>query len=267
MPTESELRTFLQEETSDAERRMSLDTRAILRRVRRRRLPRQIAVGGSVALAAAGIGVASVQGLTLAGTLGGTSGVTSGVGSSPESVEESAPGSGGDLAAGGAAISLAPAEKLNFCGAAPTEVTPSVTGLVLTTAFPDGAPANGSPVTGIVTLTNTGGERVTGTTSATPAITLSGNGVVLWHSNGPTIAMAILVDLGPGESLQYQAAFMPVRCEVEDDSAESFRENLPAVAAGTYDVSAAIAIALDAPVNGSSPVDLITGPRQAITLG
>ena len=79
--------------------------------------------------------------------------------------------------------------------------------------------------------------------------------------------MATRVDLGPGEVLEYNAAFTPVRCGVEDDMAESFRDNLPPLTAGTYDVAAAIDIMLEAPVNGSSEFDLITGPLESVSLG
>ena len=274
MPTESELRSFLQETgPADAGRRLPVDASLIVRRARRRRLPKQLALGGTVTLAAAGIGIASIQGLQLAG---GPSG-TAVLGSASDGSAESAPGTeagttpgsagGGDLGAGGDEIRRAPASRINFCGGALAEVAPSVTGLVLTTEFPDGAPADGSPVTGTVVLTNTGTERVSGTTGATPAITLAQNGIVLWHTNGPEIAMVMMVDLDPGESMQYGASFTPVRCEAGDDSGESFRENLPPLAAGTYGVSAAIDIMLDVPVNGSPEFELVTGPVESVSMG
>lgn len=275
MPTESELRSFLQETgPADASRRMPLDASSIVRRARRRRLPKQLALGGTVTLAAAGIGIASIQGLQLAG--GSSS--TAVLGSAPDGVAEPAPGTeeagttpgsadGDDLAASGDEIRRAPASRINFCGGALAEVAPSVTGLELSTEFPDGAPADGSPVTGVVTLANTGTERVSGTTSATPAITLSQDGIVLWHTNGPEIAMAMMVDLDPGESMQYGASFTPVRCEAEDDSGESFRDNLPPLTAGTYELSAALDIMLDVPVNGSPEFELITGPLESVSMG
>ena len=261
MPTESDLRRLLQGPT-DGGQRSPLDTSRVVRRARLRRLPKQIVIGSTVTLAAAGIAVASIQGLQLANPSSATLGTSAADGAAESVPEPAIPG-----AAGGDTIKRAPAERLNLCEGTLAEVAPSVTGLVLTTAFPDGAPADGSPVTGTVTLTNTGTQRVSGTTGATPAITVSQNGIVLWHSNGPTIAMAMMVDLDPGESLEYGAAFTPVRCGVEDDMAESFRENLPPLTAGTYDVSAAIDIMLDVPVNGSTEYELITGPLESISLG
>ena len=270
MPTESELRTFLRDAApADLQRRASLDANLIVRRARRRRLPKQIALGGTVTLAVVGIGVASIQGLRLAGPSSSTSVLGSTSESTAGQAPETAPAPSGDdgLASGGEIVQRAPASKINFCGGTLAEVVPSVSGLVVATEFADGAPANGTPVSGTVTLTNTGTERVSGTTAATPAITLSQNGLVLWHSNGPMIAMAMIVDLAPGESVQYRASFTPVRCDIEDDTAEAFRDDLPAVAAGTYDVSAAIDIMIDVPVNGSPEFELVTGPLAPISIG
>ena len=261
MPTESDLRRLLQGPT-DAGQRTSLDTSRVVRRARLRRLPKQIVIGSTVTLAAAGIAVASIQGLQLANPSSATLGSAASDGAAEPVPEPEIPGAVGDDA-----IRRAPAERLNLCEGTLAEVAPSVTGLVLTTTFPDGAPADGAPVVGTVTLTNTGTQRVSGATGATPAITLLQNGTVLWHSNGPTIAMVMMVDLDPGESLEYSTAFAPARCGVDDDMAESFRDNLPPLTAGTYDVSAAIDIMLDAPVNGSSEFDLITGPLKSISLG
>jgi len=117
-----------------------------------------------------------------------------------------------------------------------------------------------SSVDGIVTMTNEGTETVSGTTASSAAITLSQDGIVLWHSNGPTNMMAAVVDLAPGESMEYAASFVPVVCTVDDDLAESFRDDLPAAPAGEYQVSAAIDLSTD------SSAELITGPASTITL-
>lgn len=265
MPTESDLRSFLQEAGPTSTRqRTPLDTSRVVRRARLRRLPKQIAIGGTCTLAVTGIAVASIQGLQLADPLSATPGGSASEGDAGSVIEPDFP-----IPIDDDAMGHAPAERLNLCEGTLAEVAPSVTGLVLTTTFPDGAPADGSSVQGTVTLTNTGTQRVTGITGPFPAITLSQTGTVLWHSNGPTIAtaMATRVDLGPGEVLEYNAAFTPVRCGVEDDTAESFRENLPPLTAGTYEVAAAIDINLDVPVNGSYAFDLITGPLESVSLG
>ena len=159
----------------------------------------------------------------------------------------------------------APAEKINLCGGGLADVAPNAAGLVLTSSF-SAADASAERVSGTVTLTNTGTEHITGTSAASPAITLSKDGIVRWHSNGPMIAMAALVDLAPGASLSYQASFQPVSCGIEDDSAESFRENLPHVDAGEYQVSAALDLSIQAADGSFLSTDLVTGPTSEVTL-
>jgi hypothetical protein len=132
--------------------------------------------------------------------------------------------------------------------------------LQLTVSFDD-AYRSDATVNGTVTLTNHSSERVTGTTAATPILTLSRNGRVLWHTNGAMIAMAAEVDLAPGASMTYAASFSPVECEAQDEADNSFRENLPRVPVGRYDLSAAIDLTRD---DGTST--LITGPLARIRI-
>jgi hypothetical protein len=75
------------------------------------------------------------------------------------------------------------------------------------------------------------------------------------------------VDLAPGESLEYTASFDAVECGPEDDGPDGFRADLPALAPGTYELSAAIDFAPDVP-DPTEPAlaDLVTGPRSVITL-
>ena len=79
--------------------------------------------------------------------------------------------------------------------------------------------------------------------------------------SGPMIEMAAVVDLAPGESMEYAASFVPVVCAVEDDLAESFRDDLPPAPAGSYDVSALIDLSTD------GNAELISGPSSTITVG
>jgi hypothetical protein len=234
-----------------------IDTAAVIRRAKRRRLPSQIGVVGVFALAIGGLGVAGLQGLNPPQPMRVTAG--SAESSSPDS--DHAPAIDEPLReqSESAGVKRAPADRINLCGGALADVAPSASGLTLTTDFPDAAV--GAPgVTGRVTLTNTGSRQVTGYTSATPAVTLSQGGIVLWHSNGPTIMMAREVDLAPGESIDFEASFVPVVCSVEDDSAESFRTDLPAAPAGEYEVSAA------SDVTVGDSLELVTGPLQTIRL-
>jgi len=254
MATEPNLRDLLRGDTPTLR---AIDTEAVIRRSKTRRLPAQIGIGGAFTLAIGGLGVAGLQGL------GGTPSSSD----SAVTMSEQAPDQGrdgvrgtteGEATTGG--IKRAPADRINLCGGTLAEVAPSATGLVLTTAFAE-APAGTEPVMGSVTLTNTGTAPVAGYMSPTPAITLSQNGIVLWHSNGPTIMSIQDVMLAPGESLELVASFTPVVCGTEDDTAEAFRTDLPAVAPGDYQLSAAADVTVD------GVAELVTGPTQTVRIG
>lgn len=274
MPTEADLAARLNDPS--AVRAPVIDSDAVLRRARRRRLPRQIAVGTVVSLAAVGIGVAGINGI---GSGSGASTTAGDAAALPESdIDQPADGSSGGVTdpdfdpgvdpgtAPSDGISRAPAEKLNGCGGELAEVAPSATGLLLTTEFPDEAPADGGSIEGVVRMTNTGTTAVHGLTAAAPAITLSADGITLWHSNGAMIMSATMVDLQPGASLEYRADFAAVRCSAEDDGAERFRDGLPALPPGEYQVSAAIDFAPSAGSGEARALDLISGPLEPIEL-
>ena len=260
--------------STDESPKSTLDVNSIIRRSRARRLPRQLAAGSVFTLAIGGLAVASVQGI---GALSTPTATTAGSSAAvEETARDSGPASGaesnglssneeysattGDVLATTDASKRAPAEKINLCGGPLADVAPSESGLVLTVNFDD-AKASADRIEGTVTLTNTGDATVSGTTGTTPAITLSQGGIVLWHTNGPSTMMARDVSLAPGESIDYDAAFSPVVCGVEDDSAElGFRADLPSVGAGEYQLSAAMDLL------GDTDADLITGPLATVTL-
>lgn len=229
----------------------SIDVDAVVKRSRARRAPRILAAGAFTVLAIGGIAAVSLQGLSQISV--GASGASDSAG------EEASPLMESGATASDSAIKRAPAEKINLCTGGVVLLDLNPTGLVLTTDFPD-APAGSSSVVGTVTMTNTGTETVTGYTAAAPAITLAKDGIVVWHSNGPMIDLAKDVSLAPGESLEYAASFVPVVCGIEDDSAESFRSDLPAAPAGEYQVSALIDLL------GQGDAGLVTGPAETITL-
>jgi hypothetical protein len=255
MATEPNLRDLFR---GDTPAMRAIDTEAVIRRSKTRRLPAQVGIGGVFTLAIGGLGVAGLQGL------GGSQSASD----SAATMSEQAPAEGRDGVQGmmegdaptSGDIKRAPADRINLCGGTLAEVAPSATGLVLTAAFPD-APAGTDPVTGTVTLTNTGTEQIAGYMAPTPAITLSQNGIVLWHSNGPTIMSIQDVMLAPGESLELAASFTPVVCAVEDDTAEAFRTDLPAVAPGDYQLSAVADVSVD------GIAELVTGPAQTVRIG
>lgn len=252
MPTEDDLRAALRGAEAPAP---ALDARRVVARARARRAPVQ--VGGALlgAMALTGIGVITVQTLP----------------TSAPSVESAMVADGGAADTDSSASSTedakrAPAERLNLCGAPAAEPVPSASGLELTVEFPAAAATGTTPIEGIVRLTNTSAERVTGTTAAVPAITLARDGVTVWHSNGPMILSLTTVDLAPGESLEYRTSIVPVECGPEDE-AEAFRADLPALAPGDYTLSAAIDFSPDTPpADAPALADLVMGPTSSIRL-
>ncbi|MDJ0334642.1 hypothetical protein QMG83_05340 [Salinibacterium sp. G-O1] len=257
MPSEQDLRDLFA--SSDGPRN-TIDPKRVIARSRGRRLPRQIVAGAAGALAIVGIATVAVQTSQFSSPAMMTS---QGEADSGPSIEAGAPQESSD-----SAIKRAPAERLNLCEGSLAEAAPSFYGLQLDVAFPAEAPAGTDPVMGTVRLTNTSSTRVMGYSNATPALTLSQDGVVLWHSNGPMIMSLAIIDLEPGASMEYQSSFTPVRCEVADDLEASFRDELPAVPAGEYDLSAAIDFTADSSmIRPDTPeLDLVGGPLSPITL-
>ena len=228
----------------------SIDTAAVIRRSKRRRLPAQLATGAAAVLVIGGLGFASFQGLVQNAPEAETAAL---------STEESAR----DLSGGGQeTYSLAdrgPAAQVNLCASPLAEIAPAPSGLELTVDFPN-AKAGDEFVEGTVMLTNAGTDPVKGYSAASPTITLSQDGIVKWHSNGAMIAIAIEVDLEPGESMEYAASFTPVECGVDDEGDAGFREKLPALPAGDYQVSALL------DVSGADDTELVAGPPATVTL-
>lgn len=266
MPSEADLRKeFHDNEPGGASDRGAIDLRAVLRGSRARRRPRVVAAALVSGLAVLGIVVPVSISLSTSST---TSTLSAG---SAASAPDSAAGPvrlGGETTngAGSPGIKRAPANKINLCTGTLADVAPADDGLVLTVGPVDAdAGARDIPVT--VTLTNTGTERVTGSLSPYPTVTLSRDGVVLWHSNGAVPSLAQVVGIDPGASMQFQTSFEPVVCGVADDEQENFRPNLPDVAPGTYQLSAALDVSPDATdAAGSGNAVLVTGPTSPVTL-
>lgn len=258
MPTESELRR----QFHDDEPQGSIDLDAVLRRSRARRRPRVAALALVSSLAVAGIvvpvtiSVASQQTGTLSA---GSAASAPDSATAPEALQGgSAPGSGG--------IRLAPAERINLCTETLAALAPATDGLVLTVQPVDAAAdAHDIPVT--VTLTNTGAQRVTGSLSPFPTLTLSRDGTVLWHSNGAVPLLAQEIDLAPGESTTFSSTFEPVVCGIQDDAQPSFRDELPAAGPGDYQLSAALDFSpADSEGSSSGGAVLVSGPTSPVTL-
>lgn len=251
MATEDDLRDMLGSATTPG----PIDAGKVIARARARRLPRRIAVGAIGTLAVAAIAVVGIQTI-----------------SRPPVISAMSQGAAAPSAETGQALDAAkraPADRINLCEGPLAAPAPSFSGLRLDVDFPTSIPVGTNPVEGTVTIVNTSSSRVVGTTAAGPAMTLSRDGIVIWHSNGPADQSATVVDLAPGESLEYPASFTPVRCAVQDDEAEHFRPDLPAVPAGNYELSAAIDFLPDAamPQQATPGLDLVTGPVAAIAIG
>lgn len=248
VPSEKELRDLL----AGVEAPHTLDAQRIIRRSRARRLPKQLAAGSIGALAVVGIAVLGVQVSQFSSPVSMTAG---------EASDSSAP------VPEAAAMKRAAADEVNLCAGTLAEIAPSQYGLQLDVLFPSTVPTGTAAVQGIVRLTNTSDRQVVGSTPATPAITLSRDGAVLWHSNGPTILSMVDVDLAPGASIDYPASFTPVRCGVEDDLLDAFRTDLPAAEPGQYELSALLDFTADASMGQpTTELDLVSGPRSAIAL-
>lgn len=254
MPSDPDLRRRFREGTQP---RGEIDVDAVLRRARARRRPRVVLAGAGSVLAIAAIAVPAA----LTSSFGGSSGAATVA--SDELAPEAAPDTGlADGDTDDAMAARAPAEKLNLCTAPVAESVPSGRGLVITVA-PVAASAGDRDIPITVTLTNAGDERVTGTTGGRPAVTFAGNGITLWHTNGPADLIARVVDLAAGQSMSYPATFEPVVCGTEDDAAEQFRTDLPAAGPGTYTLSAAIEVTGE----DGATIELVSGPPVGITLG
>jgi len=269
MPTESELR----KQFHDGEPGGSIDLQTVLRRSRARRRPRVVAA--AVASSLAVIGIVVPVSISVAGTHSTTSALDAGSASAPHSAAgpvrlggESTNGgdASGSASGSGGSIKRAPADKINLCTGTLATPAPADDGLLLTVAPVDAAAsARDIPVT--VTLTNTGSQRVTGSLSPFPALTLSRNGIVLWHSNGAVPSLAQEIDLAPGASTTFDATFQPLVCGVADDEQESFRADLPAAGPGSYQLSAALDFTPAAPdANGQIAAVLVSGPTSLVTL-
>ncbi|MEO6532146.1 MAG: hypothetical protein ABIO06_01075 [Pseudolysinimonas sp.] len=261
MPTEDDLREQFRH---DATPPGGIDLPAVLRGARIRRRPRVAAAAIVSSLAV--IGIVVPVSISLASTHSTTSILSAGSAASA-SDQATAPEAGsGGAASGPKFIKRAPASKINLCAGALADPAPADDGLALTVQPVDAAAgARDIPVT--VTLTNTGTQPVTGSLSPFPTVTLSRDGVVLWHSNGAVPSLAQLVNLAPGASMVFQTTFEPVVCAVEDDTRESFRADLPSVAPGNYQLSAALDFSPDdTGAAGQDAAVLVTGPTSPVTL-
>ncbi|MCW4386639.1 hypothetical protein OH146_12730 [Salinibacterium sp. SYSU T00001] len=229
--TEKRLREML----ADAAAPGRLDAGTIIRKSRRRRRVRALAATSVGALAVVGIAAALAGGIPAPAPLQTASESSDAGGDAGD--DASAFSAETDSSAGGAA--LAPVEKLNPCGEPVSALAATARDLMLEARFPDPIPAGDSPVFGTVSLENSGEETVTGRVGSGPALTLSREGVTVWHTQAGS-ASGQAVQLDPGESMSFEVALVPVECGPEDEARETFRSELPPLEAGEYRLDAVL---------------------------
>ena len=260
MPTEDELRRQLHgDEPHGAIDGGTIDLQAVLRRASRRRAPRVAAVAIVTSLAA--IGIVVPVSISLASSHTTTTSLSAG---SAASATDSSGVTNPEASGGG--IKRAPAGKINLCTGQVAAPALADDGLVLSVQPVDAAASDRDiPVT--VTLTNTGAQQVSGYLSPFPTVTLSRDGIVLWHSNGAVPSLAQQIDLAPGASTSFETTFEPVVCAVEDDTRDAFRTDLPDAGPGAYQLSAALDFNPQTADDGSGgSAVLVTGPTSLVTL-
>lgn len=256
MSSESELRARLRSSANITT--TGIDTDAVLRKVRTRRVPKQLAFSSLSVLAV--VGVAAFGITTLPSLLPGENAAsdTAMMATAPESAQGDAPGESQ------AKFFDARLASVNFCGMPTIMAGPDPSGLTLAVNFPDSPPAGGAEVVGTVSLTNSGTVPVSGTTAPSPTITVSRDGTTVWHSHGEMATVAMHVSLDPGQSYFYDTYFTPVECGPEDEVEGQFRDTLPPLVAGAYAVSAELLFVPDDADAGESI--LVGGPPKGIVL-
>ncbi len=254
---DEELRAALHAE-AEAVSGSEIDTRRIVRSSRGRRVARKLAAGGAMSVlvlgAGAGIMVSPLlqQTASDSGTVNVLEAPAARDGAGASGYTESGEGS-----AGGSM--LAPAYKVNGCGGPlATATEEGQFPLLLDVEFPDAAPV-GDTVSGEVSVTNIGNETISGRMGQVAAMTLSQDGVVLWHT--PNATLDAPVALEPGDTVLIDATFEPEMCAPEDEGVPGFRPGLPKVPAGEYQLSAA----LDVTVGEGFVMQLVSEP-EPITL-
>ncbi len=242
MRTETDLRDFLR--GSESPGAGSLDARAVIARSKRRRLPKQIGMGGLATLAVGGISVIGIQNFAPS--------------VAPPQIQAEDSTMGRDSSAGSSsAMERAPLDKLNLCGGPRAEVAASDTGLVATAEFPD-APAGRTAIDGAVTVVNSSGASVSATITSAPLITLTRDGIVVWHTTGVSVATVTPITLAAGEATRLGASLTPLECTSDDELGTGFGDELPALPPGRYGISAAIEVILDS----TGIAETITGPES-----
>ena len=243
MPDELNLGDLLR--SADTATTGKINADAVIRRARRRRVPRLVGAALVSVCAVVVVVGGAVYGL---GNLAiSTNGTASSAVDSGGTVPKTQPDTSGSgmLAA-------------SRCGYVAPQLSPTTNGLVVALDLPSTV-GRGGVVTGVVTLTNTGAQRVTGSTGV-PVITLSQNGIVVWHTDAGTAASLRQFDLSHGASTTFQVVLSPLLCSKGDESSGELRTDLPPAPAGEYQVSASVVVAI------AGGGEQVSGPTHKLTI-
>ncbi|GAA2456795.1 hypothetical protein [Agromyces soli] len=239
-----------------------LDLEGVLSRSRRDRRRRRTAI---LSGAASAVAVLAIGGVVLSGGLVMNAGSTTADAPASASTEADgdAAGSPAPSATGVAPadeppqeeLALRPIDRLNPCGTSPAAAnTPSADGLAIEISAVPALDAGGI-AQATVTLTNTGEVPFRGELFAGPALTVADE-VTRWHTSGLE-AVRMPLALEPGEHIELTAPVRAVRCD--DDAALTDPGALPALAPGSYALSAAVSLAAPGAALG---VPLVSEPVQ-----
>jgi hypothetical protein len=231
MPPEPPIGRLLR--SSFPEAPSGLDAEGIISRSRQRRRSRLIGIGAISTLLVFGV---------IGGGLVGISQLTPSTG-----ITSAAEGSAHDLHAVPKPAQPPQANQAApSCGSPLPAAVPAPDGLTVTVSFPS-ASVGTKDVPGVVTLTNGGTEKISGTASS-PTIVLSRNGTAVWQTT-TTDSAGHVVELAPGQSMTLRGDLMPVDCAAR---------NAPA---GRYSVSGTVDVRLATGVTVT-----VTGPASTFTL-
>ena len=264
MTPHDDLAARLAEEAERAAPRAAIDFDSVVRRSRARRRPAVLGAGVLAAVVIVGVGGLGV------GALGGLVPNDLTAADSASTTEESAveEGSAGGSAMADEEAMVAPDEWHSRCGMPPAFPAgfPDL-GLRLEVDFPSEAPAGTDVIAGSVRITNTGEEPVSGLVSATPAMTLTAQGVTVAHTPAQSDSDPEAIALDPGESRSFDAELRPLACTT-DDEGRAVDAVLDPLSPGDYTVVAVVGISLGDDPSTRAP--LVSEPvplRLAATTG
>ncbi|MEV8255086.1 hypothetical protein AB0O95_14095 [Rhodoglobus sp. NPDC076762] len=245
MVDENDLRSQFSESELPA---IDIDTAAVISRSKRRRRPRQFAVGAVGLLAASSLVFAGISTLRQANPLSTTAGVVA-----DESFESRTEGDSAFSDESQAAPDNSPITAACGTSIRTDQTTPF--GLSLELELPAEVVASGTTF-GTALLTNTSDTAVTGTTANVPDVNLLRDSIVISHSPDVQILSVMPVNLQPGQSISFDVAIDIFDCTTIDTGGM--------VSPGSYAVNATLAFVPSDPDDGAAAE--VRSAKSAITL-